>query len=263
MPNFYFTYGDSPQFPYKNGWTKIIADTMHDATVAFRKAHPDVHEDILNCAFFYNETEFIATGMDKNGNGHTFCHEVLDANLILNENNTYIQTNYAHKTVDIILPKIGLVNLPLYDANKITDAASKIYHHIDIMDHIENAVEAKIYNEYFLHDTQLIHSLTDKYHELRLKNDGGDTDSMLNFRECIDTAFEEYQTEILKYTLFIGQEIGIEDEDGNIAVSKITDIGTNDGKVTVVLDDNTILDIDEMDTHMVDGNPDLKVALYS
>lgn len=79
MPSFYYTYGISPQQPYLGGWTKITAPDRATADKIFRTYHPSLpgHGITLNCAFVYNEDEFVNTEMYKNGNFGVGCLEEL------------------------------------------------------------------------------------------------------------------------------------------------------------------------------------------
>lgn len=75
--NFYFTYGTDPQFPFKNGWTLVVADNARRAAAAFREYHPDENDGVLNCAFVYDQEGMEKTGMLTEGNGGEFCHECI------------------------------------------------------------------------------------------------------------------------------------------------------------------------------------------
>ena len=84
MQKFYFTYGTSEQYPYKGGWTEVIAETKHMAILAFKVVHPDVHEGILNCASVYTEEEFTSSGMTT-GNYGACRHETIILSQIVKE----------------------------------------------------------------------------------------------------------------------------------------------------------------------------------
>ncbi len=77
MPQFYFTYGLSPQFPFRDGWTEVEAPDDFTAAAMFRAVHPDRpgDKDVLNCAFLYEEEEFKSTEMYKDPNFGGRCHE--------------------------------------------------------------------------------------------------------------------------------------------------------------------------------------------
>lgn len=55
---FYYTYGSNKHFPFKSGWTEIVAPSMSRANAKFRDIHPDVNDGYLNCAFVYDQDEF-------------------------------------------------------------------------------------------------------------------------------------------------------------------------------------------------------------
>ena len=68
MQKYYFTYGTAEHFPFKGGWSVIEGElTEIQARKIFRTIHPDIHENVLNCAFVYTEDEFKNTEMWKNG----------------------------------------------------------------------------------------------------------------------------------------------------------------------------------------------------
>lgn len=75
---FFFTYGTSEQFPFIGGWTEVRAPSRRMAVDAFRAVHPDINENIVNCSFIYDESDFVGKDMYRRGNFHAFCHEVID-----------------------------------------------------------------------------------------------------------------------------------------------------------------------------------------
>ena len=75
---FYYTFGSDEQFPYKNGWVEVIAESHEEADKKFRRRFTDVHTGILNCAFVYTEDDFPETIMAQNGNLQGFCHEIIE-----------------------------------------------------------------------------------------------------------------------------------------------------------------------------------------
>lgn len=77
MSKFYFTYGDSPAFPYQNGWTEVFAENKSFAIMAFERFHPKrPGSSFINCAIIYTEREWERTMMAAAGEnfGHG-CHE--------------------------------------------------------------------------------------------------------------------------------------------------------------------------------------------
>lgn len=59
MANFYFTYGSDKQFPYQNGYSKIIAEDIQEACRLFNAVHPKRKgSGCMNCAFYYNEVQW-------------------------------------------------------------------------------------------------------------------------------------------------------------------------------------------------------------
>lgn len=78
MSKFYFTYGTAESFPYKGGWTEVIADDIRQAQALFRAVHPDRTPGIMNCAFFYTEEMFSKTDMFKNNDNRGYsCREII------------------------------------------------------------------------------------------------------------------------------------------------------------------------------------------
>ena len=72
---FYFTFGDSPNFPYKDGWIVIEAPNEHIARKIFALLYPNTTDDILRCSFVYDETSWKNTTMYKNNtNFGKSCH---------------------------------------------------------------------------------------------------------------------------------------------------------------------------------------------
>lgn len=74
MKKFYFTYAQTGH-PFAGGWTEIEAPDMSTACTLFRRYHPDKTEGLLNCAFVYEESEFMKTPMYKESNFGEKCHE--------------------------------------------------------------------------------------------------------------------------------------------------------------------------------------------
>lgn len=58
MEKYYFTFGSWEKFPYKNAYLVVVASGFDDAVAAFRKKYPDVHENCLNCSFWYSEEKW-------------------------------------------------------------------------------------------------------------------------------------------------------------------------------------------------------------
>lgn len=76
--NYYFTYGLAEHYPFRGGWTKVVADSRENAVRLFQIAHPDKNENMINCYFIYDEEGFKETEMfqtnDNLGHG---CQEIL------------------------------------------------------------------------------------------------------------------------------------------------------------------------------------------
>jgi len=55
MVKMYFTFGSSSDFPHQNTYIVVKGIDRQDCIAAFREKYPDLHENYLNCSFFYNE----------------------------------------------------------------------------------------------------------------------------------------------------------------------------------------------------------------
>lgn len=51
----YFTFGSWKKYPYQNTYMIVEAETYTEAIAAYREKYPDVHENTLRCADFYEE----------------------------------------------------------------------------------------------------------------------------------------------------------------------------------------------------------------
>jgi hypothetical protein len=65
LKKYYFTFGSNEQFPFQNTYLIVMADSLEEAIQMFRDQHPDVHENTVNCSFWYTEEEW-----EKNCNLH-------------------------------------------------------------------------------------------------------------------------------------------------------------------------------------------------
>lgn len=77
MKTFYFTYGSSKSYPFQGGWTEVTAPNKKLAIGVFNAVHPPRVENIINCAFVYDEETFKNFEMAKTGNLGKFCVERL------------------------------------------------------------------------------------------------------------------------------------------------------------------------------------------
>jgi hypothetical protein len=75
---FFFTFGTGDEYPFYGGWVKVLADNEGAAREKYRARFPDRNKDTLNCAFVYDEAEFVKTKMAKGGNYGFYCHEVVE-----------------------------------------------------------------------------------------------------------------------------------------------------------------------------------------
>ncbi len=58
MNKYYYTFGTDPMFPYCGGHVEIHADNWNEAHKKFMDKFPCRTKNILNCAFYYDESEF-------------------------------------------------------------------------------------------------------------------------------------------------------------------------------------------------------------
>lgn len=76
--NFYFTYGTDPEFPFRYGWTRVVAEDIETAITLFQMVHPNREKsNCVNCAFYYDE-KFEETDMYKGVFGTDYEHEVIE-----------------------------------------------------------------------------------------------------------------------------------------------------------------------------------------
>lgn len=74
-PAFFFTFGSDEKYPYRHGYIIIRADDIGEAILKFQEKYPDREPGIstINCAFYYNEAEWIQVGERH----HERCHEII------------------------------------------------------------------------------------------------------------------------------------------------------------------------------------------
>ena len=78
MERFYFTYGTSRDFPFRGGWTMIIAPNIKAAALIFKAYHPNPNDDeILNCADYYKAEYFEKSESFMTGNFGGYWHEII------------------------------------------------------------------------------------------------------------------------------------------------------------------------------------------
>ena len=58
MERYYFTFGNSEQFPYQNTYLVVISSDRMDALQAFREKHPDVNEGTFNFSSQFSEDKW-------------------------------------------------------------------------------------------------------------------------------------------------------------------------------------------------------------
>ena len=88
MERFYFTYGTDPAYPFRGGWTLIIAPDEGIAAQIFRAFHPDrPGHYCLNCADYYHADYFEQSLSYKTGNFGAYCHEVIEVKHTITKDN--------------------------------------------------------------------------------------------------------------------------------------------------------------------------------
>lgn len=58
MERVYFTFGSWEKYPHQNTYMIVEAECFNAGIAEFRKKYPDVHENCLNCADYYNESQW-------------------------------------------------------------------------------------------------------------------------------------------------------------------------------------------------------------
>lgn len=78
MEKFYFTYGTDSGYPFRGGWTLIIAPDIKAAAQIFKAYHPNRDDsECLNCADYYRADYFEQSESYKTGNFGGYCHEII------------------------------------------------------------------------------------------------------------------------------------------------------------------------------------------
>lgn len=76
---FYFTYGTDSAYPFRGGWTLIIAPDAETAVQIFKAFHPNRDgSSCINCADCYRGERFDRLEMAKTGNFGAYCHEIIE-----------------------------------------------------------------------------------------------------------------------------------------------------------------------------------------
>ena len=76
MNRYFYTFGSDAGFPYHSGWVEVLAEDWNQAHTKFRSRFPDRHENIINCAFFYDEKKWGEMNPETNWPGWK-CFEVI------------------------------------------------------------------------------------------------------------------------------------------------------------------------------------------
>lgn len=59
MNKYYFTFGSNEQFPYgREQYVVVFAVNMQDAVNLYREKYPDLSPGIVNCTFYYPQSEW-------------------------------------------------------------------------------------------------------------------------------------------------------------------------------------------------------------
>ena len=92
METFYFTYGTDERFPYRHGWTEIMAPDLKSAQELFKMFHPNrkrpdgTEETCLNYSWHYDQERFRQTEMyETQENFGTGCVEHISLGRIMAE----------------------------------------------------------------------------------------------------------------------------------------------------------------------------------
>lgn len=79
LNEYFFLYADSPRYPYKAGWTRVLAPNLDIAHKLFNAFHPAEIEGLTNCAAVYDGDTFRQTSIFSTGNYGEYEHETLTA----------------------------------------------------------------------------------------------------------------------------------------------------------------------------------------
>lgn len=132
MKKFYFTFGNSYDYPYQGGYLVVNAIDRDDAIEKYRRKYPDIHENTVNCAFIYTENEW------KNINlGQSLCHEVIDCRFKFIEAKLVDMAHfkmYEGKFQDMEQMKNGVevyiyANVSTFEAYTFEESEIKVYAH--------------------------------------------------------------------------------------------------------------------------------------
>lgn len=79
LKEYFFCYADNKRYPYKAGWTRVLAPDLEGAEAVFRVFHPDTIEGLTSCAVIYDGLMFRQTNIFATGNYGEFEHETITA----------------------------------------------------------------------------------------------------------------------------------------------------------------------------------------
>lgn len=86
MKNYYFTFGNDKNQPFRGGWVIVKAVSQNAAIKVFNVYFPNrKNSQICNCAIVYNESEFKKTQMYKSGNFGRRCHGIIGFKALKNK----------------------------------------------------------------------------------------------------------------------------------------------------------------------------------
>ena len=79
LNEYFFLYADNKRFPYKAGWTRVLAPDFNTADAIFNAYHPGTINGLTSCASVYEGDLFRQTSIFKTGNYGEFEHETITA----------------------------------------------------------------------------------------------------------------------------------------------------------------------------------------
>lgn len=79
LNEYFFLYADNKRFPYKAGWTRVLAPDFNAAEAVFNAYHPGTVEGLTSCASVYEGDLFRQTNIFKTGNYGEYEHETIAA----------------------------------------------------------------------------------------------------------------------------------------------------------------------------------------
>ena len=79
LKEYFFLYADNKWFPYRAGWTRVMAPDFNIAEAVFNAFHPGTVDGLTNCATVCEGELFRKTNIFTTGNYGEYEHETIVA----------------------------------------------------------------------------------------------------------------------------------------------------------------------------------------